>query len=69
MPRADPRSQDWDDFDDVGTPEMTIPALLKAGDAAVGGKSFMAAGTNVTADATVAGLTIPMQASIITPEA
>ncbi|HCF9437252.1 TPA: phytanoyl-CoA dioxygenase family protein [Pseudomonas aeruginosa] len=67
--RLIPGSQDWDDFDDVGTPEMTIPALLKAGDAVLfGGKVVHGGGANVTADFYRRGLTIPMQASIITPE-
>ncbi|WP_430280124.1 phytanoyl-CoA dioxygenase family protein [Pseudomonas aeruginosa] len=67
--RLIPGSQDWDDFNDVGTPEMTIPALLKAGDAVLfGGKVVHGGGANVTADYYRRGLTIPMQASIITPE-
>ncbi|QVM93977.1 phytanoyl-CoA dioxygenase family protein [Pseudomonas entomophila] len=67
--RLIPGSQDWDDFDDVGTPEMTIPALLKAGDAVLfGGKVVHGGGANVTTDYYRRGLTIPMQASIITPE-
>ncbi|MFJ4371312.1 phytanoyl-CoA dioxygenase family protein [Pseudomonas japonica] len=67
--RMIPGSQDWDDFEEVGTPEMTIPAVLKAGDAVLfGGKVVHGGGANVTADQYRRGLTIPMQASILTPE-
>lgn len=67
--RLIPGSQDWDDFEEVGTPEMTIPALLKAGDAVLfGGKVVHGGGANVSTDQYRRGLTIPMQASIITPE-
>ncbi len=67
--RLIPGSQDWDDFEELGTPEMTIPALLNAGDAVLfGGKVVHGGGPNVTTDYYRRGLTIPMQASVITPE-
>jgi ectoine hydroxylase-related dioxygenase (phytanoyl-CoA dioxygenase family) len=67
--RVIPGSQHWDDFEDVGSPEMTIPAELKAGDAVLfGGKVVHGGGANVTTDQYRRGLTIPMQASILTPE-
>ncbi|HGJ8934993.1 TPA: phytanoyl-CoA dioxygenase family protein [Pseudomonas aeruginosa] len=67
--RLIPGSQDWDDYEDVGTPEMTIPAVLNAGDAVLfGGKVVHGDGANVTAGEFRLGLTIPLQASILTPE-
>jgi len=67
--RLIPGSQDWDDFEDMGTPDMTIPALLNAGDAVLfGGKVVHGGGANISFDDFRRGLTIPMQASIITPE-
>ncbi|AIN58232.1 phytanoyl-CoA dioxygenase family protein [Pseudomonas soli] len=67
--RLIPGSQDWDDFGNVGTPEMTIPAVLNAGDAVLfGGKVVHGGGANVTAGEFRRGLTIPLQASILTPE-
>lgn len=67
--RLIPGSQHWDDFEDVGSPEMTIPAELKAGDAVLfGGKVVHGGGANVTTDQYRRGLTIPLQASILTPE-
>jgi len=48
---------------------MTIPVELKAGDAMLfGGKVVHGGGANVTADQFRRGLTIPLQASILTPE-
>lgn len=67
--RIIPGSQDWDNFEDVGSPEITIPVELKAGDAVLfGGKVVHGGGANVTADQFRRGLTIPLQASILTPE-
>ena len=67
--RVIPGSQHWDDFEDNGSPEMTIPAELNAGDAVLfGGKVVHGGGANVTTDEFRRGLTIPMQASILTPE-
>lgn len=67
--RVIPGSQNWDDFEDMGSPEMTIPIELKAGDAVLfGGKVVHGGGANVTTNQYRRGLTIPMQASILTPE-
>ncbi|MFK3789171.1 MULTISPECIES: phytanoyl-CoA dioxygenase family protein [Pseudomonas] len=67
--RVIPGSQNWDNFEDVGSPEMTIPVELKAGDAVLfGGKVVHGGGANLTTDQYRRGLTIPLQASILTPE-
>ncbi|MEU9478703.1 phytanoyl-CoA dioxygenase family protein [Streptomyces sp. NPDC048191] len=49
--RVIPRSNHWEDFEDRGTPEQTIPALLRAGDALFfSGKTVHGGGANVTSD-------------------
>ncbi|ROZ99355.1 phytanoyl-CoA dioxygenase family protein [Gordonia sp. OPL2] len=49
--RVIPGSHLWPDFEDRGTPEQTIPATMKAGDALfISGKTVHGGGANVTAD-------------------
>ncbi|UGT55968.1 phytanoyl-CoA dioxygenase family protein [Nocardia asteroides] len=49
--RVIPGSHLWEDFEDRGTPEATIPATMKAGDALFfSGKTVHGGGANVTAD-------------------
>lgn len=49
--RVIPGSHQWPDFEDRGTPEQTIPATMKAGDALfISGKTVHGGGANVTAD-------------------
>ncbi|MFF7441609.1 phytanoyl-CoA dioxygenase family protein [Streptomyces sp. NPDC008122] len=49
--RVIPGSNHWEDFEDRGTPEQTIPALMRAGDALFfSGKTVHGGGANVTSD-------------------
>lgn len=49
--RVIPGSHQWPDFEDRGTPDQTIPATMKAGDALfISGKTVHGGGANVTAD-------------------
>lgn len=49
--RVIPGSHLWSDFEDRGTPEQTVPATMKAGDALfISGKTAHGGGANVTAD-------------------
>lgn len=49
--RVIPGSHLWSDFEDRGTPEQTIPAIMNAGDALfISGKTAHGGGSNVTAD-------------------
>jgi ectoine hydroxylase-related dioxygenase (phytanoyl-CoA dioxygenase family) len=67
--RIIPGSNDWDDYEDRGTPEMTIPAEMKAGDVIFfNGKVAHGGGANVTENERRRGLTIPLQPSFLTPE-
>lgn len=67
--RVIPGSNDWDDYEDRGTPEMTIPAEMKAGDVIFfNGKVSHGGGANVTDNELRRGLTIPLQPSFLTPE-
>ena len=60
--RVIPGSNDWDDYEDRGTPEMTIPAEMKAGDVIFfNGKVSHGGGANVTENERRRGLTIPLQ--------
>ncbi|CAN5167066.1 phytanoyl-CoA dioxygenase family protein [soil metagenome] len=67
--RIIPGSNTWDDYEDRGTPEMTIPAEMKAGDVIFfNGKVSHGGGANVTKDERRRGLTIPLQPGFLTPE-
>lgn len=67
--RVIPGSNDWDDYEDRGTPEMTVPAEMKAGDVIFfNGKVSHGGGANVTENQLRRGLTIPLQPSFLTPE-
>jgi ectoine hydroxylase-related dioxygenase (phytanoyl-CoA dioxygenase family) len=67
--RIIPGSNHWDDYEDRGTPEMTIPAEMKAGDVIFfNGKVSHGGGANRTTDERRRGLTIPLQPSFLTPE-
>lgn len=67
--RVIPGSNTWDDYSDRGTPEMTIPAEMKAGDVIFfNGKVSHGGGANVTENERRRGLTIPLQPSFLTPE-
>lgn len=49
--RVIPGSHLWSDFEDRGTPEQTIPATMKAGDALfISGKTVHGGGANLTSD-------------------
>lgn len=49
--RVIPGSHLWDDFEDRGTPEQTVPAVMEAGDALFfSGKTAHGGGANRTAD-------------------
>ncbi|MEV0332485.1 phytanoyl-CoA dioxygenase family protein [Nocardia sp. NPDC050717] len=49
--RVIPGSNHWPDFEDRGTPEATVPALMRAGDVLVfSGKTVHGGGANVTTD-------------------
>ncbi|MFI8510122.1 phytanoyl-CoA dioxygenase family protein [Streptomyces sp. NPDC085460] len=49
--RVIPGSNHWEDFEDRGAPEQTIPALMRAGDALFfSGKTVHGGGANVTSD-------------------
>jgi hypothetical protein len=67
--RVIPGSNHWDDYEDRGTPEMTIPAEMKAGDVIFfNGKVSHGGGANVTESERRRGLTIPLQPAFLTPE-
>ncbi|CAM3217888.1 phytanoyl-CoA dioxygenase PhyH [Williamsia muralis] len=67
--RIIPKSNHWDDYTDRGTPEMTIPAEMKAGDVIFfNGKVSHGGGANVTESERRRGLTIPLQPAFLTPE-
>ncbi|MFI5498132.1 phytanoyl-CoA dioxygenase family protein [Nocardia asteroides] len=49
--RVIPGSNHWPDFEDRGTPEATVPALMRAGDVLVfSGKTVHGGGANVSSD-------------------
>jgi len=67
--RVIPGSNHWDDYEDRGTPEMTIAAEMKAGDVIFfNGKVSHGGGANVTHSEFRRGLTIPLQPAFLTPE-
>jgi len=67
--RVIPGSHKWDDFQENGTPEDTIPAEMEAGDACfITGKVVHGGGANRTSDFTRRGITLVFQCSYLTPE-
>jgi hypothetical protein len=67
--RIIPGSNEWDDYDDRGSPEASIPVLMDAGDAVFySGKVLHGGGANVTSDQFRRGITSPMQPAFLTPE-
>jgi ectoine hydroxylase-related dioxygenase (phytanoyl-CoA dioxygenase family) len=67
--RVIPGSNHWADYEDRGTPEMTLPAEMKAGDVIFfTGKLVHGGGANRTENEFRRGLTIPLQPGYLTPE-
>jgi ectoine hydroxylase-related dioxygenase (phytanoyl-CoA dioxygenase family) len=67
--RVIPGSNHWDDFEDRGTPEQTIPAVMNAGDALlISGKTAHGGGANRTADFYRRGLAFTFNAGFLTGE-
>lgn len=67
--RVIPRSHVWPDFEDRGTPEQTIPALMKAGDALFfSGKLSHGGGANKTENERRRGLAFTFNPGWLVPE-
>ncbi|WP_011296141.1 phytanoyl-CoA dioxygenase family protein [Cupriavidus necator] len=67
--RVIPGSHKWPDYADRGTPDMTIPVEMKAGDAVLfTGKLVHGGGANRTKDFFRRGVTIPLIPGFLTPE-
>ncbi|OIW35099.1 toxin biosynthesis protein [Coniochaeta ligniaria NRRL 30616] len=67
--RVIPQSNHWPDFNDRGTPEMTIPAEMKAGDCLfISGKVVHGGGENRTTAVHRRGVAFTFQPSFLTPE-
>ncbi|MBN9747878.1 phytanoyl-CoA dioxygenase [Amycolatopsis sp. A1MSW2902] len=67
--RVIPGSNRWPDFEDRGTPEQTVPAIMNAGDVLLfSGKLAHGGGANVTADFYRRALSIGLSPSILTGE-
>jgi ectoine hydroxylase-related dioxygenase (phytanoyl-CoA dioxygenase family) len=67
--RVIPGSNHWDDFEDRGTPEDTIPAVMKAGDALFySGKTVHGGGANRTEDQYRRGVAFALNAGFLTGE-
>lgn len=67
--RVIPGSHAWRDFEDVGTPEQTIPATMNAGDALLlTGKLSHGGGANSTIDRSRRVISTSFSISFITPE-
>jgi ectoine hydroxylase-related dioxygenase (phytanoyl-CoA dioxygenase family) len=67
--RVIPGSNHWADYEDRGTPEMTIPAEMKAGDVLfINGKVSHGGGANRTADFYRRGVAFALQPGFLTPE-
>ncbi|MGW4395166.1 phytanoyl-CoA dioxygenase family protein [Amycolatopsis nivea] len=67
--RVIPGSHLWDDFEDRGRPEDTIPAVMNAGDAFFySGKTVHGGGANVTTDEYRRGLAFPFNLGFLTGE-
>jgi ectoine hydroxylase-related dioxygenase (phytanoyl-CoA dioxygenase family) len=67
--RVIPGSHMWEDYSNVGSPDQTIPAIMKAGDAVLmSGKTVHGGGANKTKDEHRRGLAFTLQCSYLTPE-
>ncbi|KAK4891054.1 Verruculogen synthase [Elasticomyces elasticus] len=67
--RVIPGSHKWDDFNQKGNEEDTIPAEMSAGDCFLfSGKLLHGGGANQTPDFFRRGIALSMQASYLTPE-
>jgi ectoine hydroxylase-related dioxygenase (phytanoyl-CoA dioxygenase family) len=67
--RVIPGSNKWEDFDDFGSPEDTVPALLNPGDALlITGKTVHGGGANRTENENRRGIALAFSASYLTPE-
>ncbi|KAH8891133.1 PhyH-domain-containing protein [Thozetella sp. PMI_491] len=67
--RVIPGSHKWNDFQENGAPEDTIPAEMNAGDACfITGKVVHGGGANRTKNVTRRGITLVFQCSYLTPE-
>ncbi|GGU83705.1 hypothetical protein GCM10010275_18700 [Streptomyces litmocidini] len=67
--RVIPGSNHWSDFEDRGTPEQTIPAVMNAGDVLlINGKVAHGGGANRTGDEYRRGLAFTFNAGFLTGE-
>ncbi|EXJ53489.1 uncharacterized protein A1O5_13265 [Cladophialophora psammophila CBS 110553] len=67
--RVIPGSHKWPDFAEHGTPEDTVPAVMKAGDACfILGKTVHGGGANRTSSEKRRAISFAFQASYLTPE-
>ncbi|OBT45198.1 hypothetical protein VE00_04305 [Pseudogymnoascus sp. WSF 3629] len=67
--RVLPGSQLWKDYQDRGSPDDTIPALMKPGDVlCIGGKIVHGGGANVTATEFRRGIAFSFNPGFLTPE-
>jgi ectoine hydroxylase-related dioxygenase (phytanoyl-CoA dioxygenase family) len=67
--RVIPGSHMWEDYTDMGSPDQTIPATMKSGDAILmSGKTVHGGGANKTTDEHRRGLAFGLQCSYLTPE-
>ncbi|WP_306324482.1 phytanoyl-CoA dioxygenase family protein [Streptomyces venezuelae] len=67
--RVIPGSNHWSDFEDRGTPEQTIPAVMNAGDVLLfSGKTAHGGGANRTGDEHRRGLAFAFNAGFLTGE-
>ncbi|UGT55972.1 phytanoyl-CoA dioxygenase family protein [Nocardia asteroides] len=67
--RVIPGSNHWENFEDRGTPEATIPALMSAGDALViSGKTVHGGGANQTTDEYRRGVAFTFNPGFLTGE-
>ncbi|MFZ3561297.1 MULTISPECIES: phytanoyl-CoA dioxygenase family protein [unclassified Streptomyces] len=67
--RVIPGSNHWGDFEDRGTPEQTIPAVMNAGDALfISGKTAHGGGANQTSDFYRRGVAFTFNAGYLTGE-
>ncbi|MFC7978881.1 phytanoyl-CoA dioxygenase family protein [Streptomyces cinereoruber] len=67
--RVIPGSNHWSDFEDRGTPEQTLPAVMEAGDVLlISGKTAHGGGANRTGDEYRRGLAFTFNAGFLTGE-
>ncbi|KAE8358464.1 hypothetical protein BDV27DRAFT_169391 [Aspergillus caelatus] len=67
--RLIPGSHLWEDYSDLGSPDQTLPAVMKAGDAILmSGKTVHGGGSNKTTDEQRRALAFTLQCSYLTPE-